>query len=175
MNINWILRLEQAIEEVVPLLDDTVKWNSLVINRRRPHTYRAFIMLGENRVCLHRFESCHHNEAFKHPHPWPGAFKVLEGEYVQRVGWSFGLTGCPPHYMTMRFGAGSVYEISDRHIWHSVQPLTTSYTIMINGPPWENPHSAAPTTKGKDLDRMSDVDLRKHLDKFKKLLKRGIM
>lgn len=40
------------------------EWKSLVINRRKPHTYRAFRMFGENRVCLHMFKPCEAKDCF---------------------------------------------------------------------------------------------------------------
>jgi hypothetical protein len=41
---------------------------------------------------------------------------------------------------------------------------------MVNGDPWENPHSQTRTTKGKDLDKMTPEDLSVHLKEFEKLI-----
>ena len=62
------------------------EWDSLIVNRRKPHTYRAFTFDGDLRICLHRFEPCEASEAFMHPHPWPGAFLVLDGQGGLRPG-----------------------------------------------------------------------------------------
>lgn len=45
-------------------------WVSLIINRRKPWTYRVFKMFDDVRVCLHAFDECSQDEAFPHPHPW---------------------------------------------------------------------------------------------------------
>ena len=55
------------------------EWDSLIINRRKPYTYRVFTMIGTLRVCLHRFDECSNTESFIHPHAWPAAFTVLRG------------------------------------------------------------------------------------------------
>jgi len=41
---------------------------------------------------------------------------------------------------------------------------------MLNGEPWENPHDEVRTTKGKDLENMTPVDLENHLKIFDNLL-----
>ena len=67
----------------------------------------------------------------------------------------------------------SSYEIIDPLTWHSVIPLETTYTVMVNDVPWDNAtvaHTAVRTTKGKDLDKMPEEELLKHLDWFKSLL-----
>jgi len=69
----------KSVQSVVRGEESLDEWGSLVINRRKPHTYRVFRQFGEYRVCLHRFESCSEEEAFPHPHPWPGAFLLLKG------------------------------------------------------------------------------------------------
>jgi len=58
-------------------------WDSLIVNRRKPHTYRASRMYGDWRICLHRFDHCSEKQAFRHPHPWPGGFFVLGGQRVK--------------------------------------------------------------------------------------------
>ena len=45
------------------MVHDCEPWDTLVINRRKPHTYRAFHIFKTGpfngiRVCLHRFEAC---------------------------------------------------------------------------------------------------------------------
>lgn len=170
--LSWLHNLSIKIPE---FLERPFDWETLVINKRKPHTYRAWTMFGNPhyniRVCLHRFEPCTQAEAFFHPHPWPGAFSVLEGRYKMKIGYSEDRQAEPKQLMTMTLGAGSTYAMTDPMLWHSVQPLTTCYSIMVNADPWpEVEHERAPTTKGKDLDRMSREELEKHLSKFKELL-----
>lgn len=171
-DIYWLEELNRIITQELPsLLDDPTQWDSLIVNRRKPHTYRAFHLFETGaRVCLHRFETCSSAEAFEHPHPWAGAFTVLEGEYIMTVGKSFDRYMPSEHALVTKLTAGSTYAISDPLTWHSVQPLTTCYSIMVNGKPFEEPHQQAPTTKGKDLDKFTPEDLAAHLTKFKELL-----
>jgi hypothetical protein len=41
---------------------------------------------------------------------------------------------------------------------------------MLNGEPWENAHASTRTTKGKDLQQMTDSELADHLLKFNDLI-----
>lgn len=165
----------ELLESLLPDVYESVKrrdpdWDSLIVNRRKPWTYRVFKKFGEHRVCLHAFDECNQEECFAHPHPWPGAFLLLKGSYVHTVGMSPDLQSDPTFCFREILRPYSTYEIVDRRTWHSVQPLERTYTIMVNGSPWEEPHSKTRTTKGKDLDRMSPEDLCVHLQEFENLL-----
>lgn len=143
-------------------------WKSLIINRRKPFTYRVFQNFGDMRVCLHKFDVCEEEESFFHPHPWPGAFFIVKGNYLMNVGRSDNLED-DPHFVYRQIQApGSSYEIIYPETWHSVTPLGgTVYTLMVNGLPWDQQtnkfarkgHSKTRTTKGKDLDEMSPEDI----------------
>lgn len=151
-------------------------FDSLVINRRKPHTYRAFCYpdipeLKGTRICLHRFEPCSEDEAFLHPHPWPSAMMILKGQYRMRVGCSPDMASKPVMVMDTVLSAGSVYVMEEPKGWHSVQPITTCWSIMVNGQPWgDKAHEEAPTTKGKDLQKMTPDELNEHLMKFDAML-----
>lgn len=145
-------------------------WDSLIVNLREPHTYRAFTFYGDQRICLHRFAPCTGDNAFEHPHPWPSRVLVLQGTYDMTVGYSHGTDQPPNSVLETRLAAGSSYSIESPYTWHSVIPRTMCYSLMVNHQPWLAPHDRAPTTKGKDLDKFSDLDLRIHLTNFKTLL-----
>ena len=162
-------QLLNIIPQVIDSLDSKdgwKEWDSLIINRRKPHTYRMFRKFGDLRVCLHKFEPCEAEDAFAHPHPWPGAFLVLRGQYIQNIGYSESLESDPVFFYKEVVRANTMYEIVNPKTWHSVQPLETTYTIMVNGEPWEEQHSQTRTTKGKDLEKMNNHDLIKHLLTF---------
>lgn len=163
--------LQSLIPEVIESLDRLDEWDSLIVNRRKPWTYRVFRKFGEYRICLHAFDPCMTEESFPHPHPWPGAFLMLKGSYVHRIGFSADLQSQPTFHFREIVRPYSTYEIVDRRTWHTVQPLERTYTIMANGPAWENAHSEVRTTKGKDLEKMNPEDLAVHLNEFKELLK----
>ena len=167
--------MDDVLSRLRSMLHDTDRWDSLVINRRKPHTYRAFTnmegkMFDGVRVCLHRFEPCTAEEAFSHPHPWPGAFWVAEGSYRMIVGRAADELAKFDHCLTLDLAAGSSYAMTDELTSHSVQPLETCWSVMVNLPPWDKQHKDAPTTKGKDLEKMSPDELQAHLDKFKRLV-----
>ncbi len=66
----------------------------------------------------------------------------------------------------------SSYEILDPLTWHSVVPLETTYTVMLNGKPWEPDvaHVAVRRTGGKDLDKMPEEKVVQHLALFDDLV-----
>lgn len=165
--------LNQYLEDdtIFNLLQDRSKWDSLIVNRRKPHTYRVFTYVGENRICLHRFDVCDLHESFDHPHPWPGAFMILKGSYRMRIGHSPDRVSPPVPVADFILTEGSAYEIISPLTWHSVTPLETTYTIMLNGPTWgpDIAHKDVKTTKGKDLDKMPEDELLAHLKIFSDL------
>lgn len=165
--------LELAVQELPTLLRDRSKWDSLIVNRRKPWTYRVYSELSNGmRVCLHRFEICHTHEAFPHPHPWPGAFMILEGSYKMKIGYSVDRESPMLDVMTTVMGRWSKYEIINPLAWHAVIPLETTYTIMVNDKPWtpDVAHKEVRTTKGKDLDKMPEHELAQHLSHFECLV-----
>ena len=145
-------------------------WDSLVINKRKPYTYRAFKQYGDYRICLHKFDPCSDLEAFGHPHPWPGAFIILEGSYEQRIGYADSRNGIRHDIYREVLTAGSKYEIVNPLTFHSVIPLETTWTMMVNGPPFENPHEDVVTTKGKDLQKMTPKEFEQHMYQFANLI-----
>ena len=150
---------------------DATRWESIVINKRKPHTYRAFIHHDDSRICLHRFDACEPEDSFPHPHPWPSSMLILSGEYDMAVAHSADLGSdelSPVIHLTL--GTGSIYHMTDRHTWHQVIPRTQCYSLMVNGPRWDEPHSRAPSTAGKGLDPMPNESLAEHLANCRDLI-----
>jgi hypothetical protein len=162
------------IEEDLPTLLSEAPWDSLIINRRKPETYRLFTQIGENRLCLHRFSPCASEEAFWHPHPWPAAFKILSGSYEMGLKFDNGVFSGDVSRLIM--STGSYYEISSPNTWHKISPLSDHYvfTIMLNGANFPNPHPAVRTTKGKDLGKIGEVEKADLIDTFKKIIEWSI-
>ena len=146
-------------------------WQSIVINRRRPHTWRAFLQHGDSRICLHRFTPCDAAESFAHPHPWPSSMLVLAGVYDMNVGLSRD-PACdnPAPVIQVTLNAGSVYHMTERLTWHQVVPRTECFSLMVNGPRWSDAHHRAPATGGKGLQSMTAAALTEHLAWCRKLL-----
>jgi len=165
-----LTKLNEILEKLPSLLDSAV-WDSLIVNRRKPHTYRIWTKLGDLRVCLHKFDVCDTNESFFHPHPWPAAFKILQGKYYMRIGHSLTQTSEPFEVAPFIMFQGSSYAITDPLTWHSVSPIETTFTVMVNDKPFENPHKEVRRTAGKDLEKMTDEEVKESLEYFRKLLK----
>lgn len=163
-----IEQLKELMPEILASIDDD-DWESLVINRRKPHTYRMFKNFGEVRACLHVFDACDPEDAFAHPHPWPGAFLMLDGEYIHTVGYSLDLKSPPTFLYREVVRPFTMYEITHKQTWHAVQPTTRTYTVMINGPAWDG-HSETRTTKGKDLDSLGEGAMATLKTDFKHLI-----
>lgn len=91
-----------------------------------------------------------------------------------QVGQSINRTAQPTHVMNMDLHAGSSYAITEPTTWHSVTPYEETYTVMVNGQPWEKnyAHAECRTTKGKDLEKFSQEELISHLNIFKELIYR---
>ena len=165
-----LTKLYDAMELVPQLVSKREVWDSLIINRRKPYTYRVFTTLENGfRLCLHKFDPCDTHESFSHPHPWPGAFTVLSGSYQMSIGYSVNREEKPHLATSLELTRYSSYEIINPLTWHSVVPLETTYTVMVNASPWEPEvaHKDVKTTKGKDLEKMPEEDLLKHLADFK--------
>lgn len=169
----------KKLDRLLGILPDLIEggylnWDSLIINRRKPHTYRIFTDFGDYRICLHRFDVCDDHESFYHPHPWPGAFVVLQGAYMMDVGMSIDRFGHPLNVASFCLRPNSMYEITNPLTWHKITPLEPTYTVMINGKPWDKEtvaHTAVRTTQGKDLDKMSLVDITNELVRFAALIR----
>lgn len=154
-------------KELIDLINDA-QWESLVINKRNPHTYRVFTYWRQYRIALHKFDVINGDPAFDHPHPWPGAFAILKGAYRMRLGRSEDRFSLPVPVSDVVLGAGSSYEITDPLVWHSVTPLMPTYTIMLNGEPFDDDevHTQVRTTKGKDLEKLTDAKMTQHKNAF---------
>jgi hypothetical protein len=176
MNDDQALRLlDSALARLPGLLEDSTHWDSLVINRRKPWTFRVSMYLDEGlRVSLHRFAACDEHESSLHPHPWPGAFAILRGRYLMNVGRSDNRTDRPKGVAKFLMNEGSRYAITDPLTWHSVAPLVECYTVMVNGVPWPEDlrHVQVRTTQGKGLAQMTEQQLEDHFAVFRECLGR---
>lgn len=170
---DFLAKLQESILILPGILSNRDAWDSLIVNKRKPYTYRVFTTLPSGlRLCLHKFDPCHTHEAFIHPHPWAGAFIILKGGYKMMVGYSQNRESTYSEVATFLLGRHSSYQIINPLTWHSVIPLEETYTIMVNDIPWDSDvaHKEVRTTKGKDLDKMPEAELLEHLNIFQQLV-----
>lgn len=103
-------------------------WNSLDVNYEPPQVHRMWVQHGDYRVNLHRIFPC--EKALYHPHPWPSAIHVLDGEYEMGVGTN------RVEAARVVLAAGSRYEMLDILGWHYVRPLKEpSLSLMLTWAP----------------------------------------
>jgi len=140
-----LLTALHEIESKLPaLLTTPAVWSTLDVNYEPPHVERLWLQYDEEyRVYLHRIHPC--TEALYHPHPWPSAIHIISGVYEMGVGYGVGNSE-PPTATTLVLREGAEYEMIDRDGWHNVRPLSTVYSVMVTGKPW-NRWSPSPTMK----------------------------
>jgi hypothetical protein len=142
-----MLDILAAVEHVLPqLLQDESSWRSLYVDYHPPVVERLWILWREYRVSLHRIHPCEREQALFHPHPWPSAMRVLEGDYEMAVGFGAGVE-TPPVAALMIAQGDFRYEMTHPDSWHYVRPLgRPSLSVMVTGKPWarEAPRSSKP-------------------------------
>lgn len=167
--MKWLELLNEKIQDLPTLLEQS-DWSSIVVDKKEPHTYRVFKIIDGIRICLHRFEPCSLDQAFPHAHRWPGAFRVLQGQYLMKLGIAPDQESDPEFITTMILNQGSSYTMDNPLLWHVVQPLIECFSVAINGTNYQERHVKAPTTDNKGLREMTSEELNNHLKQFQRLL-----
>lgn len=137
--------LKEALEELPDLIGaDGPEWNSLDINYHHPFVQRVWLPWREDyRINVHRIMPCSPEDALWHPHSWPSAMLVLDGEYEMGIGdeHTFGEESLwrrsPKIVAKVVLTTGSFYEMVKQSGWHYVAPRVPTYTVMLTGLPFE--------------------------------------
>jgi hypothetical protein len=142
-----MLAVLAEVEDVLPaLLQDERVWQSLYVDYHPPTVERLWAAWGDYRVSLHRIHPCEREQALFHPHPWPSAMRVLEGDYEMAVGFGAG-SETPPVAALMIVRGDFRYEMTHPDSWHYVRPLgRPTLSVMVTGKPWarDAPKSSRP-------------------------------
>ena len=141
--LDVLARLEQALPAM--LRDESI-WHSLYVDYHPPTVERLWTPWRAYRAFLHRIHPCARQQALFHPHPWPSAMRVLEGEYEMAVGFGPGMDE-PPVAALMVSRGDFRYEMTHPDSWHYVRPLgRPTLSLMVTGKPWdrEAPRSTTP-------------------------------
>jgi hypothetical protein len=118
------------------MLEDESPWQSLYVDYHPPTVERLWTTWHLYRVYLHRIHPCEREQALFHPHPWPSAMRVLEGEYEMAVGFGPGMEE-PPVAALMVSRGDFRYEMTHPDSWHYVRPLgQPTFSLMVTGSPW---------------------------------------
>lgn len=137
--MSMLVHLAEAKLVLPQVLNTTDGWSTVYADTERPKLSRVWRPFGPFRIYLHILEPCKAEEAFYHPHPWPMATEIQQGQYEQCSGHGDpDAAQGPPVTDTRVFRKGDAYEIMDPNTWHSVRPLDTlCLTFMISGIPYE--------------------------------------
>ncbi len=156
--MNLIEKLQEIERsKLYDLLCDPSIWKSLNINYHPPHVERLWCEVDGYRLYLHFVHPCDKGEPLFHPHPWPSAIHVIEGEYEMGMGFGEGLKE-PEIFSTILSQGDMYYEMTHRDGWHYVRPTKTICTsIMITGEPWgrEMPKDDFGKLEALDIDRVN--------------------
>ena len=90
--LDVLIEVEQALPQ---LLQDESGWQSVLVDYHPPTVERLWTTWQGFRVYLHRIHPCEREQALFHPHPWPSAMRVLEGDYEMAVGFGAGMEAPP--------------------------------------------------------------------------------
>lgn len=149
---------------MLELLNDTSIWKSLFINYHHPYVERVWCQLGNYRIYLHFIHTCTTEESLFHPHPWPSAIHVIEGEYEMGMGFGPGIEK-PEVFSTILSQGNMYYDMSHIDGWHYVRPTkSVCSSVMLVGQPWER---ELPDEKVGTLESLSDDRVYVILNYFK--------
>lgn len=138
--------LSRVEHDLAELLQDEGLWQSLYVDYHPQTVERLWTAWGEYRVNLHRIYPCEREQALFHPHPWPSAMHILDGEYEMAVGYGTGLES-PPIAVLLIARQDFRYEMTHPDSWHYVRPLSApTLSVMVTGQPWsrESPKVGKP-------------------------------
>lgn len=136
---HWLRKMRELRQgPLEEMLKDPDRWESLDIDYYPPRVERVWTQHGEDRVLLHRIHPCSYNTALWHPHPWPSAITVMDGQYEMGVSYC----DLKPSGEAARIilTPGSSYEMSEPKGWHFVRPFDGPvYSLMFVGPKFPVP------------------------------------
>lgn len=130
------------IEKLLPKLlrDPSVDWKSVYVDYHPPIVERLWLDINDVRLYLHRIHTCAREEALFHPHPWPSAMRIINGEYEMGIGYSADNTPPAETLTKLIVTKGVAYSMEARNSWHYVAPVSpTSLSVMVTGKPWDRP------------------------------------
>ena len=160
--------LKRIKAALYPVLANPDAWNSLNINYHPPFVERLWLQMRVDdkpvRVNLHCIQPCRAEDALFHPHPWPSAMYIYDGEYEMGVGVGEQI----PHplvAMKMVGGSGTSYSMIHPDAWHYVRPAGDRpvYTLMVTGTPFPKaitrPNPSPPKEPLKELPEERRLEL----------------
>lgn len=136
--------LLEAEKDLPRLLKTWRDWRTLDINYHPPRVERLWQPYQQGtRILLHCIHPCTEGDALLHPHPWPSAMRIYQGQYKMLVGAGAGVEP-PPVVLSSEVDATpkTLYRYTMTHPdgWHAVIPTRNKvYSLMVIGKPWDRP------------------------------------
>ncbi len=130
--LELLYKVENSLRELLYKNVDSVQ--TMYIDYHKPYVSRIWFIDKELdcRIFLHKIEKCEESsEALYHPHKWDSAIRIIAGEYEMGIGHSE-TNEIPKTDCKLILGAGSCYEMTEKHGWHYVSPkIFHTYTLMV--------------------------------------------
>jgi hypothetical protein len=144
----------------------TEEWDSLLINKRDPITYRLSIQ-RDKRYCLHYMKS---GISKPHPHKYNVRVKILAGRYKHHLFYDDGVNLNKISHENLH--QGSSYEIRYPNVYHQieVEPLAASYSVMINDYDFSVPNRGCISTQNNQLGPIPEKEKLELIEEFKRIL-----
>ncbi|RDJ35387.1 MAG: hypothetical protein DWQ19_11265 [Crenarchaeota archaeon] len=134
--------LKYVVNNLSVPLSNQGNWNSLYIDYEKPIVERLWTTMQidgiDYRIYLHKIYPCEKEEALFHPHPWPSAMVLCQGNYETVIGYGEPDATTKPRPMgPFYLSEGSVYQMLTPFEWHYVRPIKEPcITLMVAGPPY---------------------------------------
>lgn len=130
-------QLEDAKRELPELLMNEEQWGDVDVHYHPPRVERLWTPYRDGRVFLHEIHPCVPDAALMHPHPWPSAMYLIDGEYEMGYARSDPDGPRPTNYERRVVRAGETYVMPDPDEWHYVAPIRDAVrSVMFIGTPY---------------------------------------
>jgi hypothetical protein len=93
---------------------------------------------------------------------------ITEGSYLMEYGIGEGLVETAKYLSSFILTEGSTYDMNNKNLWHRVCPLSTVYSVMYTGKPWNRPMPVVEIPPQRPLTDDEKWELlRKFRDRFR--------
>lgn len=156
---------ESIIDVIYHATFNKTIWKNIIHTKDRPIIYKAFFDLKDGRrVYLNKQYPCNIDEIKTHSHPNTVEFLLLSGKYKEFVY----CTKSEEPLIEIVHLQGSWRKIDNEKTSHAIQPLKTSYSIMIVN---DQPKDAEFMIKNMDgYIKMGNEQMDNYLHKFRLLI-----
>lgn len=125
----------KALKQAASKIEDLVQhgsWYGYYVEYSYPIIERIMCTQEDRTYYIHRLLPCKKEEVYRHMHGWPCAVLVVSGGHDMDIGT---IDDDGSYTLTSRhiLRPGDMYELSQPTVWHGVQPLEESISMMVVG------------------------------------------